>query len=79
MRKTSVYITDEQAIALRRAAEATGRSQAALIRQGIELVVRRSNSGKRVFHSMGIAHSGGHGPTAWDADELYDRVMGLRG
>lgn len=38
MEKTTVYLTDELKGALRRAARATGRSEAELIREGIGLV-----------------------------------------
>jgi len=37
--KTTVYLTDELKAALRRAAHATGRSEADLIREGIGVVV----------------------------------------
>ena len=38
MEKTTVYLTDELKDSLRRAARATGRSEAELIREGIGLV-----------------------------------------
>lgn len=38
MEKTTVYLSDELKHALRRAARATGRSEAELIREGIGLV-----------------------------------------
>ncbi|MGH2392996.1 MAG: ribbon-helix-helix protein, CopG family [Candidatus Limnocylindria bacterium] len=38
MEKTTVYLTDDLKRALRRAARATGRSEAELIREGIGLV-----------------------------------------
>jgi Arc/MetJ-type ribon-helix-helix transcriptional regulator len=56
MKKTSVYLSDEQADALRSAAAASGKSQSELIREGIRRVTARRP--KRVFHSMGIADSG---------------------
>ena len=76
MKKTSVYLSDEEADALRRAAETTGRSQAELIRDGIRRVVSATGIQARVFHSMGIGHGGGASPR-WDPDELYRDVMGL--
>ena len=38
MEKTTVYLTDGQKRALERAAQASGRSEAELIREGVELV-----------------------------------------
>lgn len=79
MRKTTVYLTDEEAEALRSASIATGRSQSDLIREGVRRVTARRP--KRVFHSMGIGSSAGTkyegAPLEWDADELYREVMGL--
>lgn len=42
MRKTTVYVPDDLKEALARASEASGRSEAELIRDGIELVVSRT-------------------------------------
>ncbi len=76
MKKTSVYLSDEESEALREAARRTGQSQAELIRAGIRQVVAQSAIEPRVFHSMGTGHGGGC-PPEWDADELYREVMGL--
>ena len=38
MEKTTVYLTDDLKVALRRAARSTGRSEADLIREGIGLI-----------------------------------------
>ncbi|APA95649.1 ribbon-helix-helix domain-containing protein [Nocardia seriolae] len=45
--KTSVYLEPEQAARLKEAAEAAGRSEADLIREGIELVLLRSHRVRR--------------------------------
>lgn len=76
MRKTSVYLTDAEADELKRAAVATGRSQADLIRAGISQIVAQSGIKKRRFHSMGIAHGGGEPYGTWNPDDLYRSVMG---
>ncbi len=41
MKKTTVYLTDSQKRALERAAKLVGRSEAELIREGVELVTAR--------------------------------------
>jgi hypothetical protein len=41
VRPTTVYLTDGQKRALERAAKAAGRSEAELIREGVELVTAR--------------------------------------
>jgi Arc/MetJ-type ribon-helix-helix transcriptional regulator len=76
MRKTSVYLTDEEAERLRRVTENCERSQSELIREGIEYVLRKYDPQPRVFHSMGVGHGSGEPFTRWDADELYKKVMG---
>jgi dienelactone hydrolase len=75
MRKTSVYLTDEEAEALQRAARVTGRSQAELIRDGIRYVVSAASTETRRFHSMGMGHGGGQAYESWNADSLYREVV----
>jgi Arc/MetJ-type ribon-helix-helix transcriptional regulator len=72
MRKTTVYLSDEEADALRRAATATGRSQSELIREGVRRVTRR-NHGRR-FHSMGKGEGTGE-PVGRQAEELLARTL----
>lgn len=74
MRKTSVYLSDEEVEGLRRVAKATGRSQAELIREGIRHVLLAD--GVRRFHSMGKGHGGGRPYERWDENELHRAVMG---
>jgi hypothetical protein len=76
MRKTSVYLDDDESEGLRRIAIRTGRPQAELIREGVRRVIAAMETEPRVFHSMGI----GEGPPyeSWSADELYEWVMGRR-
>ncbi|WP_067536147.1 ribbon-helix-helix domain-containing protein [Nocardia crassostreae] len=45
--KTSVYLDPEQAARLKEAAEASGRSEADLIREGIDLVLLRAHKVRR--------------------------------
>ena len=77
MRKTTVYLSDEEAAALRRMSVQTGRSQADLLREGVRRVVEEALP--RVFHSMGTGRSGGgEWPARWNSDELYQKVMGRK-
>ncbi len=46
MEKTTVYLTTEQKAALTRAADAEGRSEARLIREGIDAVTARHRTGE---------------------------------
>jgi hypothetical protein len=75
MRKTSVYLTDEEADALQRASKATGRSQAELIREGVRYVTAAAGAETRKFHSMGRGHGGGEAYQPWNADALYQHVV----
>ncbi len=78
MRKTSVYLSEEEAEALRRRAAEKGVSQAELIREGVRKVVSGKGP-KRVFHSMGKGRGpGGPTPVRLDPEELYEKVMGRR-
>ena len=74
MKKTTVYLTEDEAEALRRMSALTGRTQAELLREGLHRVVDEAPA--RVFYSMGKGHSGGKQPRRWSSDEVYERVMG---
>ena len=76
MRKTSVYLTDEEAESLRRLAQATGRSQAELVRAGLRQLLLGAGLAPRHFHSLGKGQGGGAPYTPWEPDDLYAAVMG---
>jgi hypothetical protein len=75
MRKTSVYLTDDEAEGLRRVAVREGRPQAELIREGVRRVIAELDA-PRTFRSMGK----GRGPVyePWTPSEVHDKVMGRR-
>ena len=60
MEKTTVYLTTEQKAALASAARAEGRSEARLIRDGIEGVVARHRAGEAVAPLAGAPASAPH-------------------
>lgn len=76
VRKTSVYLTDDEAEALRAQSRATGRPQAELIREGIHAVL--GHRPEQTFHSLRTGHGGGAERPRWDADELLRRRTGRR-
>lgn len=78
MRKTSVYLNEEEAEGLRRVASTTGRPQAELIREGVRRIIAEVEAKPRVFHGMGVGHGGGRPYEPWSADELYEKAMGRR-
>jgi hypothetical protein len=78
MRKTSVYLTDDEAEGLRRVAIREGRPQAELIREGVRRVITELEARPRVFRSMGAGHGGGRPYEPWDPVELYQKVLGRR-
>jgi Arc/MetJ-type ribon-helix-helix transcriptional regulator len=78
VRKTSVYLTSEEADGLRRLAVREGRPQAELIREGIRRVIAEAGGRPRVFRSLGVARSDGDKPSRWTSDELLRKVMGER-
>jgi hypothetical protein len=77
MRKTTVYLSDDEVEGLRRVAAETGASQSDLIRRGLRAVLGEPPS-SRVFHSMGKGASGGRRPRRWTSEEVYDKAFGRR-
>ena len=75
MRKTSVYLTDDEAEGLRRLAVREGRPQAELIREGVRKVIAEIETQPRTFRSLGAGRGGGKSAT-WTSDELYRKVTG---
>ena len=73
MRKTSVYLTEDEAEGLRRVAVREGRPQAELIREGVRRVLAALDE-PRTFRSMGKGRGSAY--ERWTADELHDKVMG---
>jgi hypothetical protein len=80
MRKTSVYLSEEEAEGLYRAAMASGKSQAQLLREGVQKVIADWETRPRTFHSMGIGRGGrrDEAHATWNADDLHRWVMGDR-
>ena len=78
MRKTSVYLTEDEAEGLRRVAAREGRPQAELIREGVRHVIAEHDAQPRTFRSMGAGHSEGRAYQPWDPEDLYQKVMGRR-
>ena len=72
MRKTTVYLTDEEAAALQRVAAQTGRSQSELIREGVRVVT--SAAEERRFRSMGKGEGTGE-PVGRMAEELLAETL----
>lgn len=72
MVKTSVYLTPEDAAALRRVAQQTGRSQAELIREAVAAIV--ADAPARTFRSRGLGSGPAYAPP--DPDEVEARVRG---
>lgn len=73
MKKTSVYLTEEEATSLRRLAVREGRPQAELIREGVQRVINELADEPREFRSLGKGRGGGRPYTPWDAEALYKK------
>ncbi len=78
MRKTSVYLDDDEAEALRRVAASTGRPQADIIREGVRRVIDEIEGGARVFRSLGKGSGGGKPYSPWNARDLYKKAVAKR-
>lgn len=73
MIKTTVYLDERDAAALRRMAAETGRSQADIIREAIGRTTRQM--GARRLRSTAVGHGDGT-PVARDADEIVRAELG---
>ena len=78
MRKTSVYLTDDEAEGLRRLAIREGRPQAEFIRAGIRHVIDEAGTRPRAFRSLGAGRGGGAPYERWSSSDLHDKVLGKR-
>jgi ribbon-helix-helix CopG family protein len=76
MRKTSVYLADDEAEGLRHLAAVSGKSQADLIREGVRRVIAEEHPKQRVFQSLGKGRGGGRPYRRWRPARVYRKVMG---
>ena len=77
MKKTSVYLSDEEAERLHRMALSSGRPQSELIREGIRRVIGES-APRRAFRSLGKGRGGGRPYARWKGEDLYKKAIGQR-
>jgi hypothetical protein len=78
MRKTSVYLSDQEAEQLRLLSLRDGRPQAELIREGVRRVIAEGDPGRRRYRSLGKGRGGGEPYAPWRHGELYEKTMGER-
>jgi len=76
VRKTTIYLEQDEAEGLRRLASQTGKSQAELIREGVRSLLSQPH--QRIFRSMNAGRSSGDATGGWEAADVYKRVMGQR-
>ena len=74
MRKTTVYLREEEAEGLRLLSGATCESQAELIREGIRRLLREGVS--RRFHSMGKGEGTGEPRPRWNPEAVHEKTLG---
>ena len=77
MKKTSVYLSEDDAARLGRVAAASGRPQSELIREGIRSVIG-APAARRHFRSLAKGHGGGKPYARWKSRELFRKLMGKR-
>ena len=83
MEKTTVYLTTEQKAALTRVADSEGRSEARLIREGIDAVTSRHRTGETLTAlaegertEAGAVPDEGHRRPRWvSRDEFVRRIL----
>jgi len=74
MRKAQVFLTDEQFLALRRTAKATGRKQSEIIRRGVDLAVREALPDEVALRNQALDAAFGLWKDRADIDELYETL-----
>ncbi len=74
MRKTTVYLREDEAEGLRLLSVATGKSQAELIREGVRRLLQEGLS--RTYHSMGKGEGTGELRPRWDPDDVRKKTFG---
>jgi hypothetical protein len=74
MRKTTVYLNEEEAEGLRMLSGATGESQAELIREGVRRLLQEGVS--RKFHSMGKGEGPCEARPRWSPDAVREKTLG---
>lgn len=74
MRKTTVYLADDEAEGLRRLAAEAGKSQAELVREGVRRLLGQRS--KRKFRSLGLGKGPGSSAPHWRSDAVYRETMG---
>ncbi len=74
MRKTTVYLADDEAHGLRRLSVEAGKSQAELVREGVRRLL--GQRGKRKFHSLGLGKGTGKPAPRWRSDAVYLETIG---
>ena len=77
MKKTSVYLSEDDAERLGRVAAASGRPQSEIIREGIRSVIG-APAARRHFRSLGKGHGGGRPYSRWKSRALFQKVMEKR-
>jgi len=70
MRKTSVYLSDQEAEQLRLLSIRDGRPQAELIREGVRRIIAESDAARRRYRSLGKGRGGGRPYERWQAAEV---------
>lgn len=74
MRKTTVYLNEDEAEGLRRLAAETGESRAELIREGVRRMLREGPA--RKFRSMGQGEGTGESRPRWNPEALREKTLG---
>lgn len=77
MKKTSVYLSEDDAARLGRVAAASGRPQSQIIREGIRSIIG-APAARRHFRSLGKGHGGGRPYSSWKSGELFRKLMDKR-
>lgn len=74
MRKSTVYLNEDEVEGPRLLASATGVSQAELIREGVRRLLREGVS--RKFHSMGKGEGTGESRPRWNPEVVREKTLG---
>jgi hypothetical protein len=75
MRKTMVYLTDDQFFSLNQLTKQTNKRMAELIREAVEILIKEKTKDKDYFRFVGIGQGEPNGNTSEKIDEVLKEVF----
>jgi hypothetical protein len=75
MRKTMVYLNEDQYYILNQIAKQSNRKMAELIREAVDILIKEKNRDRNYFRFVGIGSGDINGKTSENVDEIMREVF----